>query len=235
MPSLKSLRQELSEKADPAIAEHSQRFFKSGPGEYGEGDQFIGVRVPVLRDVAKRYRDLTLKSTVTLLHSPVHEERLTALLILVSKFERGSAAEQKEVYDCYVGNRGPINNWDLVDCSAHKIVGPYLRDRSRRVLYRWAKSKSMWDRRIALMATFAFIREHDFDDTLELSEMLLNDPEDLIHKMVGWMLREVGKRDLALEEAFLKIHYKEMPRTMLRYAIEKFPEAKRKRYLNGKI
>lgn len=233
--SLKSLRQRLSQLGDVTIAEQSQRFFKSGPGEYGEGDVMIGIRVPVLRKIAKQNLDLCLTDVVTLLESSIHEERLLALLVWVYQYDKADDAQCKRIYDAYCLNRKHVNNWDLVDCSAHLIIGNQLLNRNRRFLYKLAKSKSLWDRRIAIISTFRFIKLDDFEDTLGISEILIDDSEDLIHKAVGWMLREVGNRDRNTEESFLKSHYHEMPRTMLRYAIEKFPETLRKRYLNGKV
>ena len=213
----------------------SQRFFKTGPGEYGEGDIFIGIKVPVLRKLAKEYLDLPLKDVRKILISKYHEERLLALLILVGQFSKGDEEKKKSIYELYLKNTRFINNWDLVDLSAHYIVGPYLVDKSRAPLYELAKSESLWERRIAIMSTFYFAKKDDFTDTLKISRILLSDTEDLIHKAVGWMLREVGKRRLTKEENFLKKYYQKMPRTMLRYAIEKFPEPKRKRYLKGTI
>jgi 3-methyladenine DNA glycosylase AlkD len=217
------------------IAEHSQRFFKTGKGEYGEGDIFVGIRVPVVRAEAKKYYNLSLSETGKLLKSPYHEIRLCALLILVEKYSRGDEKGKTQTYNFYLKNTKHINNWDLVDLSAYKIVGPYLEDKSRKPLYKLAKSKSLWERRISIISLFHMIKNNDFNDALEISEILLNDKEDLMHKAVGWMLREVGNRDRKTEEIFLKKHYKQMPRTMLRYAIEKFPETLRKRYLLGKI
>ena len=208
-----------------------QRFFKTGPGEYGEGDIFLGIRVPEVRKVAKRYRDISQGEVKSLLTSPIHEERLLALLILVGQFSRGSCAEQEYIYNLYLNHTRYINSWDLVDLSAEKIVGTFLMEREREPLYTLAQSKSLWERRIAIMSTFYFIKGNDFTETVQLAAILLRDEEDLIHKAVGWMLREVGKRHLATEETFLKSHYLEMPRTMLRYAIERFPEEKRQRYL----
>ncbi len=225
----------LRDLADPVIAEHSQRFFKTGKGEYGEGDKFLGIRVPILRKQAKKYQDIALEEIQRLLKSSFHEERLCALLLLVRKFTQGDGAERKAIYQLYVNNTRYINNWDLVDSSANHIVGAYLEEKSKNPLYELAKSDSLWERRIAIMSTFHFIRKHQFDEALDLSRQLIADEEDLIHKAVGWMLREIGKRDLAVEEAFLKAHYKEMPRTMLRYAIEKFPEPERKKYLTGAV
>lgn len=229
------IRIALKELASPAIATQSQRFFKTGKGEYGEGDQFLGIRVPVLREQAKTFQDTPLNEVQKLLESSFHEERLCALLILVRKFAKGSPDKQARIYTLYLNNTQHINNWDLVDLSAYHIVGPYLEDKDRRPLRDLAQSDSLWERRIAIISTFHFIRNNQFDDTLAIAKQLLNDPEDLIHKAVGWMLREIGKRDLAIEEAFLKDHYQQMPRTMLRYAIEKFPEPKRKQYLKGTV
>lgn len=231
----KEISQKLRSLADPAIAEHSQRFFKSGEGEYGEGDRFLGLRVPVLREQVKKYQTATLKDVQQLLKSTFHEERLFALLLLVHKFRKGDDDEKTAIYRLYLNNTRYINNWDLVDSSAPQIVGGYLESEDRQVLYELVQSDSLWERRIAIMATFHFIRHHQFNHTLKLSRQLLNDKEDLIHKAVGWMLREIGKRDLATEKAFLKNHYKKMPRTMLRYAIEKFPERERKKYLQGTV
>ncbi|ESA38671.1 dna alkylation repair enzyme [Leptolyngbya sp. Heron Island J] len=225
----------LRDLADPAIAEHSQRFFKTGKGEYGEGDQFLGIRVPVLRKQVRHYQATPLSEVQELLKSPFHEERLLALLLLVRKFSKGDDEEKTTVYQLYLDNTQYINNWDLVDSSAYQIVGAYLETRDRQVLYQLAHAKSLWERRIAIMATFHFIRNQQFDDTLQLSELLLNDTEDLIHKAVGWMLREVGKQDVATAKAFLKTHYQTMPRTMLRYAIEKFPKQERQQYLSGVV
>jgi 3-methyladenine DNA glycosylase AlkD len=206
-------------------------FFKTGPGQYGEGDVFIGVRVPTVRRVAGEFKSLPLSEVVRLLHSKIHEERLTALVILVLQTAKGDAATRKRVCDLYLANTKHINNWDLVDLSAPQLVGVHLNDKSRRPLYRLAKSAWLWDRRISILATFHFIRQGDFDDTIRIAEMLLGDREDLIHKAVGWMLREVGKRDRDVLEAFLQMHSRIMPRTMLRYAIEKFPPKKRLAYL----
>ena len=232
---LDQLKQTLESLGNPDIAEHSQRFFKTGPGEYGEGDLFRGIRVPVLRKTAKTFKQLALTDTIALLHSPYHEDRLTALLILVLKYQKGSEDEKQAIYDVYLENTTWINNWDLVDSSAHKIVGPHLYERDRAILYQLVQSELLWERRIAVMATYYFIHKDDFQDTLMLAELLLEDKEDLIHKVVGWMLRELGKRNYDLEDAFLEKHYQQMPRTMLRYAIEKFPEERRQAYLKGTI
>jgi 3-methyladenine DNA glycosylase AlkD len=232
---LKEIKDKLRKLANKKRAEHSKRYFKTGPGEYGEGDVFLGIAVPDLRKLSKAYRDIPLGATETLLKSPIHEERLLALLILVLAYTRADAKTQKRIYSLYLKSTEFINNWDLVDVSAHYIVGPYLWERSKKPLYSLAKSKSLWERRIAIMATFHFIRQNNFSETLIIADTLMADREDLIHKAVGWMLREVGKRDLRAEEEFLNPRYKDMPRTMLRYAIEKFPTAKRQRYLKGEI
>ena len=232
---LNDLQQSLESLGNPDIAEHSQRFFKTGPGEYGEGDLFRGIRVPILRKTAKAYRDLSLDDTITLLHSPYHEDRLTAVLILVLKYEKGNDALRQAIYDLYLANTTSINNWDLVDSSAHKIIGPHLEDQDRSILYELVKSSLLWERRIAMMATLHFIKQDDYEDALRLAEILIPDTEDLIHKVVGWMLRELGKRNYDLEDAFLEQHYQQMPRTMLRYAIEKFPEERRQAYLKGLV
>ncbi len=223
----------LQELANPEIAEHSQRFFKTGKGEYGEGDRFLGIRVPALRKQVVQFRDLPLAETWRVLASPLHEERLLALLMLVRKFTKGDAEVRQTIYQRYLKSTRYINNWDLVDSSAHHIVGAHLQARNRQPLYGLARSQSLWDRRIAIIATYHYIKCNDFEDALSLSAMLRDDPEDLIHKAVGWMLREIGKRDLATEKAFLSDHYREMPRTMLRYAIEKFPTEGRQAYLHG--
>ncbi len=235
MSTLKSLKKELKSKASPEIAKNLQRFFKTGPGEYGEGDIFLGLKVGGSREIAKKYQDLSLKDTEKLLHSKIHEERLVALLILIHKFQRDKEDLKEKIFKLYLKNTKYINNWDLVDLSAIKIIGEYLRNKSKKILYKLVKSKNIWERRIAVLATFQFIKNNEFKESLKISKLLLKDKHDLIHKAVGWMLREIGKRSIAIEEKFLKIHYKKMPRTMLRYAIERFPEKRRKAYLKGKI
>ena len=230
-----SLSTSLRALADADIAEHSQRFFKTGKGEYGEGDQFLGIRVPVLRQQAKQFKSLQHKEILASLHSPWHEERLCALLILVLQFQRGDTTKQSEIYRLYLDNTHYINNWDLVDTSSHPIIGGYLLNRDRTPLYQLAVSDLLWERRIAMMACYHFIKRDDFSDALAIAEQLLADEHDLIHKVTGWMLREIGKRDEATEKTFLSKHYKIMPRTMLRYAIEKFPKAERQAYLQGRI
>jgi len=233
--SLKDVKAQMLDLSNSKIAEHSLRFFKTGPGEYGEGDVFLGIRVPVTRKVARKFRELPLGQVLKLVKSKYHEERLLALFMLVALFKKGDEKAKKNIYDAYLGHTDTINNWDLVDSSAHQIVGGYLFERNRKPLYQLAKSKSLWERRISMIATYTFIKKDDFEDTLKLSEILLTDEEDLMHKAVGWMLREVGKKDIEVEERFLRKHYKKMPRTMLRYAIEKFEEGKRQAYLKGEI
>lgn len=227
----KDLQTCLRALGHPKDAAFLAGFFKTGPGQYGEGDVFIGVRVPMIRKVAKEYKGLALAEVERLLHSPIHEERLAALVIMVLQAAKAGAQARKQIYDFYLANTRFINNWDLVDVSAPQVVGAYLADKSRGPLYRLAKSSCLWDRRISILATFHFIRQADFDDTLKIAEMLLGDSEDLMHKAVGWMLREVGKRDVAALECFLCQHCRVMPRTMLRYAIERFPERKRQIYM----
>ncbi len=230
-----TLRSTLRALSNPEIAAHSQRFFKTGKGEYGEGDVFLGIRVPKLRVAAKQFEHLTLPQVSKSLKSRFHEERLCAVLILVRKYERGDEGVRDEVFRMYLDHTKYVNNWDLVDSSAHKIVGPHLSSRSHDLLFELAESSSLWERRIAIISTLYFIKQDKYEPTLLVSEMLLDDPEDLIHKAVGWMLREVGNRNPALERSFLQDRYKRMPRTMLRYAIEKFPKAERKRYLAGEV
>ena len=218
--SIQQLKKDLERLKNPEKAKILMRFFKTGKGEYGEGDKFLGIVVPELRKISKKYKDLPLKQIEELLSSNIHEHRLTALFILVLQFEKGDEIKKKEVYELYYKNRRFVNNWDLVDLSAYKIMGVYLKDKKRDVLYKLAESKSLWDRRIAILTTFAFIRDNDFDDTLAIAEILVNDEHNLIHKAVGWMLREVGKRDPKPEIKFLKKHHKTMPRVMYRYAVE---------------
>jgi 3-methyladenine DNA glycosylase AlkD len=235
MTSARTISKNLKSLGSREQAEVSRRFFKTGPGEYGEGDVFLGIKVPVLRQLAKEFVDLPLNEVNKLLTSRIHEERLLALLMLVRRFERGEDSIRQQIFDLYLNNTSTVNNWDLVDSSAPYIIGPFLMKKSRVLLYRLAKSKSLWERRIAIMSTFHFIKNGEFSETLKVAEILLADPEDLIHKAVGWMLREIGKRHLQTEERFLKKYYQKMPRTMLRYAIEKFPQAQRQRYLTGQI
>jgi len=206
-------------------------FFKTGKGEYGYGDVFLGVQMPKQRKVAKKFSGLPLKEIKRLLKTTVHEHRMTALLILILQYKRADESRKKELFEFYLENTKGINNWDLVDVSASDIVGNYLLDREKSIIYELAKSNNLWERRIAIISTFEFIKNNRFDDTLKISEILLNDTHDLIHKAVGWMLREVGKKDQGAEERFLDKHYNVMPRTMLRYAIERFSDEKRMHYL----
>ncbi len=212
-------------------AEGALRFFKTGPGQYGEGDAFLGIRVPVVRRMAAKYRDLPLKDAIALLQSRWHEERQLALFILVKRYARGTASDREQIFRDYLRLARHVNNWDLVDCSAEHIVGPHLPPRDRRLLKKLAASNDLWERRIAMLATFHYIKRGDFDDALAIARLLLDDTHALIHKAVGWMLREVGNRDRAVEEQFLEKHAPVMPRTMLRYAIEKFPEKRRRYYM----
>jgi len=221
--------------ANPEIAEHSQRFFKTAKGEYGFGDKFLGIRVPVLRQTVKKFKSASVSDAEKLLKSEYHEVRLFALLLLVFRFSKADEVDKTKIYQLYLDNTQYVNNWDLVDSSAHLIVGPYLEDKNRAILNKLAISDSLWERRIAIMSTFHFIKKNQYEDAIRISEELLNDREDLIHKAVGWMLREVGKRDPAVEVAFLKKYYQQMPRTMLRYAIEKFSKEERQKYLSGAV
>jgi len=227
--SLKNLQKDLQRLANKEKAKLLQGFFKTGKGQYGEGDIFLGVMVPQQRKTAKKHKDLSLKDIQKLLNSKIHEYRLTALFILIDKYQ--NTDEKKEIFNLYLKNTDNINNWDLIDLSAPKIIGNYLLDKPRDILYKLANSKSLWEKRISILATAAFISNNQYKDTLKISKILLNDNHDLIHKAVGWMLREVGKKDQKTEEEFLKKHYKTMPRTMLRYAIERFEENKRIFYL----
>ena len=229
---LRQARATLRAAANPATARVLQRFFKTGPGQYGAGDVFLGVKVPATRALAKRCRAVSLPDALELLRSRYHEERLLALFLLVERYATGDESERKEVYDAYLAHTAFINNWDLVDSSAHLIVGPQVgAQRSKAPLLRLARSESLWERRIAILATFHFIRLGDFAPTLRLAKLLLRDPHDLMHKAVGWMLREVGKRDADTLRTFLDEHHQVMPRTMLRYAIERFSPAERGRYM----
>lgn len=226
---------ELEVLADAERAGLLQRFFKTGPGEYGEGDRFLGLRVPQVRAVARRHRGHPLAVAVRLLGSDWHEVRLLALLLMVDAHRAADQDTGRAILDAYLANTDRVNNWDLVDASAPRIVGPHLRPRRNALLTGLARSSSLWERRIAIIATFWPIRLDHHDETLRIAEILLNDPHDLIHKAVGWTLREVGKRDLEVEERFLRRHYRDMPRTMLRYAIEKLPDARRRAYLEGRV
>ena len=224
---LKLIKKELQSKANKKKAKIYQGFFKTKMGEYGEGDVFLGLTVPEQRRIAKKYYEIELNDLNALLKSKIHEERLTALLILVDKYKK----DKENVFNFYLKNLNYVNNWDLVDLTSNKIAGDFLLNKEKEVLYKLAKSDNLWERRVAIVSTFEFIKYNQFEDTLKIAEILLKDKHDLIHKAVGWMLREVGKKDLKKEEEFLNKYYKEMPRTMLRYAIEKFEENKRNFYM----
>lgn len=232
---LSKIQADIRKLADPKKGKFLQRFFKTGKGEYAQGDVFLGLTVPQSRIIAKTYENITILETEELLNSRIHEERLIALIILVNKFKEGSEKQKKQIFETYLKNTKFINNWDLVDLSSRDIVGAYLFDKPRQILYRLAKSSNIWERRIAIIATYFFIKKGQFEDTIKISEILLKDRHDLIHKAVGWMLREIGKMDEKTLVDFLKKHYKNMPRTMLRYSIEKFPLETRKAYIKGKI
>ena len=221
----------LAQLKNPDRAKNLSWFFKTGKGQYGEGDIFLGIPVPEQRKVAKKYINSSLNDLQELLNSKIHEHRFTALLILVSKYRKAEESLKEEIFYFILKNTENINNWDLVDLSAPRIIGDYLVNRERSILYKLAKSTSLWERRISILSTFKFIDNDDFKDALKISELLLHDEHDLIHKAVGWALREIGKRDQNLEERFLNKHYMYMPRTMLRYAIEKFDKNKRQNYL----
>ena len=231
---LSQIKKDLQELANPQKAKVLARFFKTGRGEYGEGDVFLGITVPEVRQVARKHSNLSLSEIRKLLQSPIHEERLASLLILVEKYDVSAAAAKKEIFDFYIANAKRVNNWDLVDLSAHRIVGRQLIKHGKKeksILQKLAKSENLWERRITIVATYEFIRNKQFDYTFKISQMLLNDRHDLIHKATGWMLREVGKRDQEAEEKFLRKCFRQMPRTMLRYAIERFSQDKRRSYL----
>ncbi len=229
---LSQIKRDLLQISDPDHAKRLSSLFKTGKGQYGEGDFFLGIPVPKQRRIAKKYLNLGLDDIQELLRSKYHEHRFTALVILVSKYQKAEKLSKNEIFEFLLKNTYSINNWDLVDLAAPRIIGDYLVDRERSILYKLVKSNSLWERRISILATFKFIANNDFEDALKISELLLDDKHDLIHKAVGWALREIGKRDQELEEQFLNKHAAKMPRTMLRYAIEKFDERKRKFYLS---
>jgi 3-methyladenine DNA glycosylase AlkD len=232
---LNELKKVIRANANKDHAKTMQWFFKTGKGEYGEGDKFFGIKVPVQRKIARQFRELNFEDLQKLLNSKIHEERLISLLILLVKYDKADEKVKEKIYRFYKKNSRKINNWDLVDLSAPKIIGTHLLNRDKQILYKYAHSINLWEKRISIISTYSFIKNHDFNTTLEISDILINDDHDLIHKAVGWMLREVGKQDLKTLEKFLKPRYNNMPRTMLRYSIEKFPEKKRKKYLNGEI
>ncbi|MBW1616260.1 MAG: DNA alkylation repair protein [Deltaproteobacteria bacterium] len=232
---VKKIKTELKQTGDDKIARHSLRFFKTKKGEYGEGDRFLGIRVPVLRKIAEKYQNISINDISELINSKYHEQRFFAVVIIINAFKKGNENIKKRIYEFYLNNTKFINNWDIVDVSASNIAGAYLEDKDKKPLYDLALSKNLWKRRIAIVSTHHFIKKNNFKDAFNISDMLLTDKEDLIHKAIGWTIREVGKRSLETEEKFLKNRYKNMPRTMLRYAIEKFEENKRKKYLKGEI
>ena len=228
---LGQIENELTLLSNPEKAKKLSSFFKTGKGEYGEGDVFLGISVPQQREVAKKYTNSSLDQLEKLLRSKIHEYRLTALIILVLKYGKADNSQKKEIFDFYIKNTKFVNNWDLVDLSSPKIVGDFLINKDRSILFNLVNSDNLWERRIAILATFCFIRNDDYEDALTISKLLLSDNHDLIHKAVGWMLREIGKRNKNVLQKFLNKHYRQMPRTMLRYSIEKFNEEERKHYL----
>lgn len=231
MSGINLLSLDLKSLTDPEKAVTYGRFFKTGPGQYGAGDKFLGLDVPTQRKLVKKYLDLSLGEIHTLLQGQYHEQRVIGLAVLIRQFAKAAVRDRKIYFDFYLAHTDRINNWDLVDISAPHIVGQYLLDKDRSLLYQLAKSASLWERRIAIISTFAFIRNNEFKDTLAISTMLLSDKHDLIHKAMGWMLREVGKRNQNTLTDYLDLNYRDMPRTALRYSIEKFPPALRAYYL----
>ncbi len=231
------IENELQLHANAEQAKILQRFFKTKPGEYGEGDIFVGIRVPMARQIAKKYcKTIDKYSLLPLLQSPIHEYRLTALFILILQYTHAQTDDEKEtLIGIYLGNTQYVNNWDLVDSSAYNLLGKHLYTQSRSILYQLAHSTDLWEQRIAIITTYYFIRQRDFEDTLHIARILLHHPHDLIHKAVGWMIREIGNRDYETAYTFLVEHYAQMPRTMLRYAIEKFDEPVRLAFLKGKV
>ncbi|MDA0986633.1 MAG: DNA alkylation repair protein [Bacteroidetes bacterium] len=231
---LSELQKEVKQKSNIEKAKFLQRFFKTGKGDYAEGDVFAGLTNPISHKIAKKYFELTFTELTDLIKSKIHEERLIALIILVNRFKKNKE-EQEKIFKFYIKNKKYINNWDLVDLSAHKIVGCYLFEKDKSILTGLANSKNLWDRRISIISTLYSISKGSFEQTLKIADLLIADKQDLIHKAVGWMLREIGKRDMKVLEKFLKNRYSIMPRTMLRYSIEKFEESKRQKYLKNKI
>jgi 3-methyladenine DNA glycosylase AlkD len=236
--SVSAIQKEFYAKANKSYANHALRFFKTGPGEYGEGDKFLGIRNPVIREFSKRFIDSPLKDVEKHIQSKWHEERLMGLIILANKYKKShkqnDAKECERIFKLYIKNFKFINNWDLVDCTTPHVMGHHLIDKDRKLLYTWSKSKNLWKRRMSILTTAWFIRQGDFKDTLKLADILLQDDHDLMHKAVGWMLREVGKKDRSVLDKFLKPRYQKMPRTMLRYSIERYPESIRQEILKGK-
>lgn len=235
LPTAEQIIALIKQSKNDKYAVHHQKFFKTEKGGYGEGDLFYGLKIPEQRRIAKESGSLPLTGIEKLLHNPYHECRMTALIILIEYFQKGDNADKEAAVNLYLDSTEYINNWDLVDITCYKLLGPWLEKRDRSLLYKLADSHSLWEQRISIITTMHFIRRGDFDDCLAISEKLLNHPHDLIHKAVGWMLREVGKRNKSNEDEFLKKHYKTMPRIMLRYAIEKYPETERQAYLKNQI
>ncbi|MDD2815379.1 MAG: DNA alkylation repair protein [Thiotrichaceae bacterium] len=234
MTKINELKQKLKQLADPINQQQAQRFFKTGKGEYAEGDIFLGIRTPVLRKLAAQYQDLSIDECENLLHSPIHEHRSLALMLWVAQFPKADKAQQQQLFERYLRNSPFINNWDLVDISAPTLVGKYLLEKNREILYKLVASEFLWERRIAVVATLTFIRQQQFDEILDFAKLLLNEPHDLIHKAVGWMLREVGKQNLSILVAFIHEYDTRLPRTTLRYAIEHFDEERRQFHLKRK-
>lgn len=234
MTTISKLKQKLDALADPINQQQAQRFFKTGKGEYAEGDIFLGIRTPVLRKLATQYQDLSLDESEQLLHSPIHEHRSFALMLWVAQFSKADKIQQQQFFERYLQNSQFINNWDLVDISAPTLVGQYLLEKNREILYKLVASESLWERRIAVVASLTFIRHQQFEEILSFAKLLLNEPHDLIHKAVGWMLRELGKQNLSILVAFIHEYDTQLPRTTLRYAIEHFDEEQRQFHLKRK-
>lgn len=232
---LNELIKEIQSKANPEKAKLLQRFFKTGKGEYGEGDIFLGLTVPIQRIIAKKYKDISLPKLQELIKSKFHEYRLIALLILTYKFEKANEKTQEEIFNFYLKNTKYINNWDLVDLTSTRVMGKFLFEKDKKILYKLVNSKDLWEKRISIISTLYFVSKNEFQDALTISELLLKDKHDLIHKAVGWTLREIGKRDKEVLRKFLRQHYQDLPRTTLRYAIERFPEEERKKWLKGEF
>ncbi len=230
------IKEDILKEADSTQAENLKRFFKTAPGEYGYGDKFHGIKVPVLRKIANNYyKQMDLKEIKKLLDSEFHEERFVSLVILIKKYEQGTESIKTEIFNFYIENINRINNWDLVDVSCPNIIGDYLLNKDKSILYEFSSSDNLWKRRISIISTFCFIRNNIFNHTIDLCKILINDKSDLIHKACGWMLRESGKRNLPLLLKFLDKNHEDMPRTMLRYSIEKLDDVQRKKYLYGFI
>ncbi len=227
------LRKEMEECSNEEKAKLYQRFFKTGPGQYGEGDVFMGLTMPETRAISSKYTEMPIEEVQELLNSEIHEHRMSALLIVIQKYRKANKEEKRKLYEFYLKNMSRINNWDLIDVTASHVVGDFLfnNKEEKEMLYKLAKSNDLWEKRISVISTFRFIKENEFEDSINISEILLNDKHDLIHKAVGWMLREIGKKDQEIEEEFLRKYHKTMPRTMLRYSLEKFTKDKKDFYM----